>query len=106
MSVLGGILFLALLLSASGSQGARKKRFPSSPGADPSLQFMVLGDWGGQPQPPYTTPAEVELAMVMGSMASKINSQFTLALGDNFYDTGVKDVGDKRFKETFEVNFV
>lgn len=69
-----------------------------------SLRFLVLGDWGGQEESPYTTPAEVELAGVMGKKAAEIGSKFTLALGDNFYSHGVTDVNDKRFKETFEVS--
>ena len=69
----------------------------------PVLSFLVLGDWGGQPDSPYTTPAELQLAKIMGQEATAIGSQFTLALGDNFYDTGVKSVDDPRFKETFEV---
>ena len=68
-----------------------------------ALNFLVLGDWGGKPVHPYTTPAEVSLANVMGDKAADIGSSFTLALGDNFYDVGVKDVEDKRFTETFEV---
>lgn len=71
---------------------------------DASLTFLVLGDWGGQESFPYTTPAEVELAGVMGKRASEIGSEFTLALGDNFYHEGVKDVHDKRFQQTFEVS--
>jgi len=72
--------------------------------ADESLNFVMIGDWGGQPGSPYYTPAQKELAGRMGTKASEINSQFTIALGDNFYDTGVKDVDDPRFKETFEVS--
>ena len=68
-----------------------------------TLNFLVLGDWGGQPNPPYTTEAEVSIAKVMGNVAAGANSQFTLALGDNFYDNGVKDVNDPRFNYTFEV---
>ena len=75
----------------------------TSPSDDASLNFLVLGDWGGQETHPYTTPAEVELAGVMGKKASEIGSRFTLALGDNFYSEGVKDVNDKRFQQTFEV---
>ena len=70
---------------------------------DQTLNFLVLGDWGGQPDPPYTTEAETSIAAVMGSVAASENSQFTLALGDNFYDRGVKDVNDPRFNYTFEV---
>ena len=78
----------------------------SEPSEAPQLTFLVLGDWGGKPSAPYTTPAEVDLAKVMGSKAAEIGSQFTLALGDNFYDKGVKNVEDARFKETFEVSCV
>lgn len=70
---------------------------------DGELNFVVLGDWGGQPTTPYTTPTEREVAAQMGKTAAAVGSKFTLALGDNFYDTGVKDVSDLRFQETFEV---
>ena len=71
----------------------------------PSLSFLVLGDWGGQPSSPYTTPAEVKLAKTMGEIATDLDAAFTLALGDNFYDRGVSSVDDPRFKETFEVEY-
>ena len=67
------------------------------------LVFTVLGDWGGKKDDPFTTPAETGVAAAMGEVAASVSSQFTVALGDNFYDTGVKDVHDPRFKETFEV---
>lgn len=88
--------WLVLLLLSLSTAGAWASQ-------DGALRFLVLGDWGGQELPPYTTPAEVELAKVMGQKAAEIDSHFTLALGDNFYSTGVKSVSDKRFKETFEV---
>ena len=72
-------------------------------GGDSVLNFLVLGDWGGKPEYPYTTEAETRIASVMGKVTSDVNSQFTLALGDHFYNTGVKDVYDHRFKYTFEV---
>ena len=40
----------------------------------------------------------------MGKTAADIDANFTIALGDNFYDDGVEDVDDKRFKDTFEVS--
>lgn len=69
------------------------------------LHFVVIGDWGGNPIPPYTTVAEKEVAEQMGKTAADIGSKFTVALGDNFYDTGVKDVNDPRFNSTFEVSY-
>ena len=67
------------------------------------LVFNVLGDWGGQDDDPYTTKAETGLAVAMGEVAASVRSQFTVALGDNFYHYGVKNIHDPRFKETFEV---
>ena len=69
----------------------------------PSLNFMVVGDWGGQDDPPYYTDPEHDVAKHMGEIAADMGAQFTLSMGDNFYDNGVTDVNDPRFKETFEV---
>lgn len=69
-----------------------------------SLNFLAIGDWGGTADPPYYTVGQGRLASVMGDKAEEIKSQFTLALGDNFYEDGVKDVDDPRFNETFEVS--
>ena len=59
---------------------------------------MVLGDWGGIPVTPYYTPDEAAVAKQMGIIADNINASFVMALGDNFYETGVTDVEDKRFQ--------
>ena len=68
-----------------------------------TLNYVMLGDWGGQPNSPYYTTTEKKIAASMGAKAQEIDSQFTIALGDNFYDYGVKDVDDPRFQTTFEV---
>ncbi|XP_019850708.1 PREDICTED: tartrate-resistant acid phosphatase type 5-like isoform X2 [Amphimedon queenslandica] len=70
-----------------------------------SLNFLVIGDWGGMSDEPYYTVGQSKVASVMGEKAEKIDSQFTLAVGDNFYEDGVKDVDDPRFNETFEEVF-
>ncbi|OWF44778.1 tartrate-resistant acid phosphatase type 5-like [Mizuhopecten yessoensis] len=67
-----------------------------------STRLLVLGDWGGVDVVPYKTIVEVSVAKQMGIVADQYAPQNILALGDNFYFDGVKDVTDKRFKETFE----
>jgi tartrate-resistant acid phosphatase type 5 len=62
------------------------------------VRFLVLGDWGGLPVYPYVTPVETSVAKRMALLAETMNAQFVLALGDNFYFDGVKNVDDKRFK--------
>ena len=69
-----------------------------------TLNFMVVGDWGGQDDSPYYTDPEQDVAEQMGQVAAAMGAQFTLSMGDNFYDNGVTDVDDPRFKETFEVS--
>ncbi len=96
--MLGYVVTLVLLLSHSVLSLSS-----SATAAADSLNFLAVGDWGGQTSSPYTTTAQLAVAKVMGDEAQAIDSQFTFALGDNFYTFGVKDVDDKRFKETFEV---
>ena len=63
-----------------------------------SLRFFAIGDFGGSPDPPYYTKVEKAVAKRMCKIADKDKVSFTLALGDNFYDDGVKNVKDKRFE--------
>ncbi|KAL5015661.1 hypothetical protein ScPMuIL_005250 [Solemya velum] len=85
-----GVILAVIVLCWEGSHGAD------------SLSFLVVGDWGGVPYSPYSTIVEQSCAKQMGVAAKKYKTQFTLALGDNFYYSGVDSVDDKRFKETFE----
>lgn len=96
MEVQLAICFLSILFSSSLSS-------PPVEIAGDALNYLVIGDWGGTEIPPYYTPAERTLARVMGEKAQEIGSDFTVAMGDNFYSHGVKNVDDPRFKETFEV---
>ena len=92
------VLFVALLCSACA------RPHPSAPAG--SLSFLLVGDWGGQQTSPYYTKAQKDVAAAMGKTAQSLGSQFTVAVGDNFYDLGVKDHTDPRFKDTFEVRGV
>lgn len=50
------------------------------------------------PFPPYVTPVEKATAREMGRVAEQMGADFVLALGDNFYYTGVDSVDSPRFK--------
>jgi len=65
---------------------------------DRSLNFLILGDWGGLPTSPYRTSVEKYIAMAMNTVATQRHTQFQIALGDNFYYDGVANVKDKRFQ--------
>lgn len=69
--------------------------------ADPrrgdGLAFIAIGDWGRRGE-----PHQRAVATQMGRIAAQQGSAFTLALGDNFYSSGVTTVADPHWKESFE----
>lgn len=67
-----------------------------------ALRFAVLADWGGVPFPPYYTSHEEAVAAEVDRLARTGGLDFVLSLGDHFYFSGVKNVEDHRFKNTFE----
>ena len=103
MKLLGALLGSLGLAAATLSTTSTTSNSPSSSSSSSSpLVFTVVGDWGGLPTYPYTTPRQISVAERLGVWAARVNSQFTLALGDNFYFTGVHNGADARFQETFE----
>ncbi|MDE8348464.1 MAG: metallophosphoesterase [Acidocella sp.] len=69
---------------------------PASADAAP-LNFVLIGDWGRKGHDNQTDVAEQ-----MGKTAAAINSQFTISLGDNFYENGVESVTDPHWQKSFE----
>lgn len=61
------------------------------------MRFLAVGDWGGTPLYPYSSPFQTAVAKQMAHYTEAFNCSFNLALGDNFYLKGVTDVHDKRF---------
>lgn len=53
-----------------------------------TLNFLAVGDWGGQDTDPYTRPGEIAAASGMASIAQQLGAKFVLGLGDNFYYSG------------------
>ncbi|MEP9401678.1 tartrate-resistant acid phosphatase type 5 family protein [Sphingomonas sp. VNH70] len=58
--------------------------------------FVVLGDWGRD------TPEQHHVAAAMGRTAGAAQSDFVLAIGDNFYSDGVASVDDPLWNSVFE----
>eukprot|EP01061_Rhynchopus_euleeides_P046858 TRINITY_DN90_c0_g1_i1.p1 TRINITY_DN90_c0_g1~~TRINITY_DN90_c0_g1_i1.p1 ORF type:complete len:348 (+),score=153.74 TRINITY_DN90_c0_g1_i1:48-1046(+) len=68
-----------------------------------TLSFLAIGDWGGSSDSKPTTRGEVDNNQAMGTVAQKLGDvRFVMAMGDNFYTTGVSNEYSKRFTQTFE----
>jgi len=67
-----------------------------------TIRFYVLGDWGGQSPAPHTTVAQLVCANLTEDMGKDKRPQFIVSTGDQFYEWGVKNAEDPRFKTTFE----
>ncbi|CAJ2677713.1 unnamed protein product [Trifolium pratense] len=61
-----------------------------------SLNFLVIGDWGrkGDYNQSY-------VANQMGIVGEKLNIEFVISTGDNFYEDGLEGVEDPAFYESF-----
>ena len=60
--------------------------------------FLIMADWGGSPNSPYTTSEEVASANIMSKIADDYNITAIAGIGDNFYNDGVKNEYDSRFQ--------
>lgn len=67
---------------------------------DPFLSFVGWGDWG------TTKTSQRDVASMMDNYADSIKSSFTILIGDNFYDHGVKLDDDPLFESVFENTFI
>src|SRR5580692_6262701 len=63
----------------------------------PSLDFVVIGDWGRRGR-----WHQREVATQMGRTAATLGSQFVISVGDNFYENGVDSVTDPYWRTSFE----
>jgi acid phosphatase len=61
------------------------------------LDFLVIGDWGRD-----GGGFQTKVATQMAALATRRPEAFVISLGDNFYETGVKTVGDTQFSTSFE----
>ena len=67
-----------------------------------ALDLLVVGDWGGVPFPPYSTPSQRAVADGMGKIGDELKVSAVLGLGDNFYFDGIAtDSSSHRFEDTW-----
>ncbi|KAI4347305.1 hypothetical protein L6164_008127 [Bauhinia variegata] len=64
--------------------------------SDGSLSFLVIGDWGRRGA--YN---QSRVAFQMGKVGEKLDIDFVVSTGDNFYDNGLVNVQDTAFLESF-----
>jgi len=99
---------LCLAIPAHPELVTREDPAPQDSESGGSLFVIAIGDWGGVPVWPYVTPGQLAVrdAMADKMQASSARRKLVLALGDNFYGSGVTGVDDSRFKSTFEDVYV
>ncbi|KAJ6748947.1 TARTRATE-RESISTANT ACID PHOSPHATASE TYPE 5 [Salix purpurea] len=93
-------LCLVLMITSFGlgmvSTHAELQRFEQPAKTDGKLSFLVLGDWGRRGD-----FNQSEVAHQMGRIGEKLDVDFVVSTGDNFYDDGLTGEQDKAFEESF-----
>ncbi|KAJ4710154.1 Purple acid phosphatase [Melia azedarach] len=75
---------------------AELQRFHHPVKPDGSLSFLVVGDWGRRGL--YN---QSHVAFQMGLIGEKLDIDFVISTGDNFYEDGLTGVDDPAFTESF-----
>ncbi|KAK4596947.1 hypothetical protein RGQ29_014827 [Quercus rubra] len=95
-SMLFFLFFTANLWLCFVPSTAELKRFEHPVKADGSLSVLVVGDWGRKGL--YNQSL---VATQMGVVGEKLDIDFVISTGDNFYEDGLTGVSDPAFNESF-----
>ncbi|KAG6402656.1 hypothetical protein SASPL_134858 [Salvia splendens] len=87
------VIFVIALIHLSNGEF---QRFQHPTKADGSLQVLVVGDWGRKGD--YN---QAQLANQMGITTEKMDIDFVISTGDNFYEDGLTDENDAAFHKSF-----
>ncbi|OVA03251.1 Phosphoesterase domain [Macleaya cordata] len=91
------IIGLFLVFTTTTTSFAELERFEEpAKGADGSLSFLVVGDWGRR-----GTYNQSQVSLQMGKIGEKLDLNFVISTGDNFYDNGLAGTNDPNFEESF-----
>ncbi|EXC05037.1 Purple acid phosphatase 3 [Morus notabilis] len=89
-------LLCLFIMALSSPSKAELQRFEHAAKKDGSLSFLVVGDWGRRG---YYNQSEV--ALQMGIVGEKLDIDFIISTGDNFYDNGLTGTDDPAFEYSF-----
>lgn len=84
-----GLCFVSLIT-------AELERFDNPAKDDGSLSFLVIGDWGRR-----GAFNQSQVAQQMGRVGERLDIDFVVSTGDNFYDDGLSGEHDSAFEESF-----
>ncbi|XP_042046765.1 purple acid phosphatase 4-like [Salvia splendens] len=88
------ILVIALIHVSNGEF----QRFQQPTKPDGSLHVLVLGDWGRKG---HYNQSQLAHQMGVTTDKNKMDIDFVISTGDNFYDDGLIDVNDPAFHQSF-----
>ncbi|KAG2558127.1 hypothetical protein PVAP13_8NG140800 [Panicum virgatum] len=88
------LLVVVVLVVAADAELPQLEHPPSK--EDRSLTLLAVGDWGRRGQFNQSLVAEQ-----MGIIGEKMDIDFIVSVGDNFYKNGLTGVDDKAFEESF-----
>ncbi|KAG4172548.1 hypothetical protein ERO13_A11G002200v2 [Gossypium hirsutum] len=90
------VMLVIPIIYALSNVSGELKRFEQPSKGDGSLSFLVIGDWGRR-----GAFNQSQVAFQMGKMGEKLDIDFVVSTGDNFYDNGLRSVHDPAFEESF-----
>ncbi|CAA7032547.1 unnamed protein product [Microthlaspi erraticum] len=89
------VSYLIFIFSAHSSKAElRRLQQPAKP--DGTLSFLVVGDWGRR-----GSFNQSHVALQMGEIGEKLDIDFVISTGDNFYDNGLTGLHDPAFQDSF-----
>uniref|UniRef100_A0ACD5WU32 Uncharacterized protein n=1 Tax=Avena sativa TaxID=4498 RepID=A0ACD5WU32_AVESA len=90
------MLHLVVAMATAAAVAAELPRLEQSPKADGSLSILAVGDWGR-----HGEFNQSRVATQMGIVGEKMDVDFIISTGDNFYSDGLTGVDDKAFGDSF-----
>ncbi|KAE8690529.1 Purple acid phosphatase 8 [Hibiscus syriacus] len=93
---MGDHWFIILSIICGLCVAAELERFEQPCKGECSLSFLVIGDWGRR-----GAFNQSQVAFQMGKIGEKLDIDFVVSSGDNFYDNGLNGPHDPAFEQSF-----